>query len=206
MKPRNCNECKHTKNCNSAYGSLGCRYNIKPVLTMILVLALCMMVIAFDAKAEEVTPVEEVVVINAEDIGVKTIEKEVVEDEPVVVEAENQTVDEIRVQKEKVTYEPKKEVQEQEEAEPVEEEDLSEPPEGMFEGYISGEYLPVNYYECELHDGCYMCKDHNYEISYSKSKYNGELKYYCEKICVICGHGKNKEITESEYNDYFEND
>lgn len=129
MKPRNCNECKHTKNCNSAYGGLGCKYNIKPVLTMILVLALCMVAIAFDTKAEEVEAVAEVEVINAEDIGVKTIKKEAVEDEPVVVEAENPIVDEIRVRKEKVTHEPKKEVQEQEEAEPVEEEDTDEPPE-----------------------------------------------------------------------------
>lgn len=185
---------------------------IRQILAVAVIATFLIGTMSFAQEYNAEIPKEEMAVIDADEIGVKTMETEVVEDEVIAPEAEDPAVDEVvrgektNEKSAKVYTETEKEKPKHKEAEPVEEEDLSEPPEGMYEGYNSGEYLPINFYECELHDGCYMCKDHNYEISYSKSKYNGELKYYCEKICVICGHGKNKEITESEYNDYFEND
>ena len=30
MAPKNCDECEHTKNCNSAFGGLGCKFDIRP--------------------------------------------------------------------------------------------------------------------------------------------------------------------------------
>lgn len=185
---------------------------IRRILAVAVIATFLIGTMSFAQEYNAEIPKKEIAVIDADEIGVKTMKTEVVEDEVIAPEAEDPAVDEVvrgektNEKSAKVYTETEKEKPKHKESEPVEEEDLSEPPEGMYEGYNSGEYLPINFYECELHDGCYMCKDHNYEFSYSKSKYNGELKYYCEKICVICGHGKNKEITESEYNDYFEND
>lgn len=194
---------------------------IRRILAVAVIATFLIGTMSFAQEYNAEIPKEEMQVINADDIGVKTMDHftditEKVEDvnEDVDIETENTVVDEVPVYVEDLENEipvrtkpaeTEKEDTLPEEAEPVEEEDLSEPPEGMFEGYISGEYLPVNYYECELHDGCHMCENHNYKISYSSSESNGEFKYYHEKVCVICGHGKNEEITESEYNDYFEN-
>lgn len=149
---------------------------------------------------------ENIETINANDIGIRTIQKEVVKNEIIVSENENSDLDESPVYTEKVENEEpdyiestktEKENQEQEEAESVEEEDLDIPFEGMYEGYVSGEYFHVNCYDCELHDGCYKCEECTLV---EEIDYNEELKTYIkEKFCIVCGHGGCESIDEGEF-------
>ena len=198
MKPRNCNECKNTKNCNSAYGGLGCKYNIKPVLAMIFVLVLGMVAIVLSAKAEDQEVTDEIFVIDAEDIGIKTIKKETVKDEDVVIETESEILDDSvrkkEMEYEKRSYEIEKEEQEQEAIETVEEEDLTEPPEGMVEGYEEGVYFEPNWFECEVCEYCYKCDECTIETTYS---YDEEGNYIREETCIVCGHGTSEPVEEN---------
>jgi hypothetical protein len=93
MKPKNCNECKYHNNCNSYYGGLGCRYKITPLLvTLAIVLIMGTMVVGA-AEAPEL------LVIDAEDIGIKEIEDNIIEteseivDDPVQTEPEKEEVE-----------------------------------------------------------------------------------------------------------------
>lgn len=146
--------------------------------------------------------------INAKDIGIKTITKEEIKDEFVVSEIENSDMDENQVYSEEVEdeilictelAETEEEDTLQEEIEPIEEEDLSEPPQDMYEGYVSGEYFNVNCYDCELHDKCYKCEECTLveEIGYDE-EVNSNDGYYLYTYCVVCGHGEFTPIDESE--------
>lgn len=142
--------------------------------------------------------------INAEDIGIKTITKEEIKDDVIVSEIENSDMNENQVYSEEdenetsiCTEQTETENMSQEEIDFIEEEDLSEPPQDMFEGYISGEYFNVNCYDCELHDGCYKCEECTLveEIDYDE-----ELETYIkEKFCIVCGHGSCESVDEGEF-------
>lgn len=185
---KNCNECNRKEICTSHFGGLGCKYIIRPsVIALLLVFVLSIGTVASATSTKEEAPAtEETIVIDAEAIGIKTIEKEVVEDEVIDSETENKIVDEVPVY-----------VEEEEEVLETEEEDLSEPPEGMVEGYESGVYFPINYYDCEMHeDGCYRCEECTYETSIS---YDEEADtYMSEKWCTVCGHMTCEPIAEEE--------
>lgn len=156
-------------------------------------------------EPNEIKENDNIEMINADDIGIKTISKEVVKDEIVILEDENSDLDESPVYTEKVENEepdytePTKTAKEDslpEEAESVEKEYLDIPLEGMYEGYVSGEYFHINCYDCELHDGCYKCEECTLveEISYDE-----ELETYIkEKFCIVCGHGSCESVDEGE--------
>ena len=185
---------------------------MKKILTTIIIATLVLGTVSFAQNEKTEKENKNIETINAEDIGIRTIPKEVVEDvnEDVDIETENTVVDEVSVYVEDVENEipvrtePAETEEEDtlpEEAEPVEEEDLSEPLEGMFEGYVSGEYLPINYYDCELHDGCYKCEECKLveEICYDE-EINSNGGWYLDKYCIVCGHGNCELIDESEIN------
>lgn len=177
---------------------------MKKILAITIIATLVLGTISF-AKYEpnEIKENDNIETIYAEDIGIKAIEKEVATNEIIIPETENQVMDESPVYMEKVeneeTAEAEKEDTLPEETEPVEEEDLSEPPEGMYEGYVSGEYFPINCYDCELHDGCYKCEECKLveEIDYDE-EINPNGGCYLYKYCVVCGHGECTPIDESE--------
>jgi hypothetical protein len=181
---------------------------IRRILAVAVIATFLIGTMSFAQEYDAEIPTEDIQVINAESIGIKTIPKEVATDEIIIPENENPTVDETTVYEEEVEYEKpvqtepaetKKEDSLQKAIEPVEEEDLSEPPEGMYEGCVSGEYLPINYYDCELHDGCYMCEEHRYEESIGWEEENGvAVKWWLERFCTVCGHGTSIEISEEE--------
>lgn len=188
----------------------------KSILAIAVIATFFIGTMSFAQEYDAKIPTEDIHVINAESIGIKTIPKEVVKDEIVIHETENTVVDattlyEKEIENESPTYkesaETEKEKQKQKKTEPVEEEDLSEPPEGMYEGCVSGEYLPINYYDCELHDGCYMCEEHRYEESIGWEEENGvAVKWWLERFCTVCGHGTSIEMSEEEYLEYIEKD
>lgn len=185
--PKNCNECKYHDSCNSYYGGLGCKYKIRPsVIAMILVMILSIGSVASAMTKDEepeVNEVIEVIEIDAEDIGIETIETEVEEDEDVITEDEDLAMDEDYIQEE-----------EPEVTEPVEEEDTSEPPEGMAEGYVAGEYFPVNCYDCELHTECFKCEECTFE---EEESYDEDRDIYMlDKWCIVCGHGTSEPLEE----------
>ena len=177
---------------------------MKKILATIIIATLVLGTVSF-AKYEtnETKENDNIETVNAEDIGIKTIEKEVATDEIIIPETENPVVDEVPVYVEEVENEESTETEEegtlQEEAESVEEEDLSEPPKGMYEGYVSGEYFPINCYDCEQHDGCYKCENCTLveEVGYDE-EINPNGGCYLYKYCVVCGHGDCIPINESE--------
>ena len=191
--PKNCNECKHTNNCNSSYGGLGCRYTIRPlILTLILVFTFGSVASAM-TKNEEVKEPEVIEVINAEDIGIKTVShvydtmpivEETEADEDVVVETKDKTVN--------VSVHKAKEVVKEE---PVVKD--TEVPEGLYEGRKEGVYFHINTYDCEIHDGCYMCEEHTLseEIGYDE-EINPDGGWYRAIFCEVCGHGGCEPIHE----------
>lgn len=185
MKPRNCDECRYTKNCNSAFGSLGCKYVIRPsviALILVLILSIGSVASAMTEDEEIIDEIVEVTKIDAEDIGIKTIEKEGIEDEEIVSDSEPVISD-----TEIVIPEVESESLDEDwgQATGTTEEDLSEPPEGMYEGFYEGEYYPVNCYDCDIHSECYKCKECTIETTYSYDEYD---KYIKEDICIVCGH------------------
>lgn len=191
MKPRSCDECKYTNNCNSAFGGAGCRYNIAPVLAMILVLVFGMTTIVSSARAEEQESTKEAVVIDAEDIGIKTIEA----DQEEIPEAEVE--EEAEYEEPEVSHESQEEEPEPEETEPVQEEvESPEPPEGMVEGYEAGVYFEPNCFDCEICEACYKCETCTFENTIS---YEEDIDtYFLEKTCIVCGHGTSEALTEEE--------
>lgn len=174
MKIKNCNECDRKETCKSYFGGLGCKYKIRPaILALILVFAFGSVASAMTKDEEEV--IDEVIEIEAEDIGIKTIETEVEEDEDVTSETENQIVDE-------------------DEALETEEEP-SEPPVGMVEGYIQGTYFEPNTYDEETGEYNYFCDKCEYAHCVSVDD-NG---YIYEEWCIVCGNGTDTRITDEEF-------
>ena len=181
---------------------------MKKILATIIIATLVLGTVSFAQNEQTEKENKNIETINAEDVGIRTISKEVVEDEIVIHEDENSDLDEAPIYEEEVEdetpnyIEPTETDEEdtlQEEVEPVEDEDLDIPPEGMCEGYEAGVYLPVNS-SCELHSECYRCEQCTYERTLS---YDEELEMYIgEETCIVCGHGTCVEITEEEVDDY----
>lgn len=142
-------------------------------------------------------PTEEMEVIDAASIGIKTMDTEVLEDEIIVPEAENPIMDEDVHKEKSVKEETVYAEADQEEAVPVEEDVI---PEGMYEGYEEGVYLPINS-ACELHAaGCYKCEECTWQRTLS---YDEEREQYIgEEYCIVCGHGTCIEIAEDAIEDY----
>lgn len=151
------------------------------------------------AKEEEKIQTAEQELIMAEDIGIKTVNhiydtmpivEETEADEDVVVETKDKAVDvPVRMAKETVEEEPVVE-------ETVEETEI---PEGMYEGCNEGVYLPINNYDCEIHDGCHKCKECVFISEYGyDEEINPDGGWYRAKFCEICGHGGCEPITEAE--------
>lgn len=156
--------------------------------------------------AKESEPVQnDMQVIDAEDIGIKTVETEVLEDEVMVIEAESEVLDAEPVYEEDVEYEEPEtdhEIQEEEsepeETEPKEEEvESPEPPEGMVEGYEKGVYFYPNENDCEIREECYKCEDDDH--IYAHSVCMDDRGYVLDEWCTICGHGTSKRITDEEF-------
>lgn len=177
---------------------------IRRILAVAVIATFLIGTMSFAQEYNAEIPEEEIQVIDADEIGVKTMDhlgeanvmvEETEEDEDVAIEVEDKDVDEAAPPAKKIVEEDL-----------IVEED-TEVPEGMFEGRVESVYLPVNNYDCEIHDGCHKCEKCTLseEIGYDE-EINPNGGWYRAKFCDICGHGGCEPITESEYDDYFENE
>ena len=142
--------------------------------------------------------VDEMEIIDAEEIGIETIKnetKEVAIHEE--IKAEDKNVYETPVSKEEI---PVKSVEENKSKEVEEVEyDSPEAEPLMFEGYQEGIYFEPNCFDCELHEYCYKCEEHEIEIEYFwDEEINPNEGWVRSETCIICGHGGCEPITEEE--------
>ena len=159
----------------------------KCLLSVAIIVAFLFGTMAF---AEELEPVQEdVLVIDAEDIGITPIQN--LEEE----EIEEDVFDESEEVFEESDEAWEEEIEE-EETEDFEEETVSpEPQEGMVEGYEEGVYFEPNTFDCEVCGECYTCPDDSHV--YEHNVYiDDDNTYIYEEWCTICGHGTETPITE----------
>lgn len=162
---------------------------IKYVLSLITLLALFICV-GNMVMAEEkvVAEVDEIEIIEAEDIGIKEIEK--IQEEVKIPEtpvneatAKDKAVDvPVQTESEKVK---------QDEIKHEEEVESPEPPEGMVAGYEEDTYFEPNCFECELAEECYVCEECNMieELCIDEEiNPNGE-HWVLFSYCDVCGNG-----------------
>lgn len=150
-------------------------------------------------EPNKIKEIDNIETINAEDIGIETIEvdekhEQIVDETEIVSDEEEIVVDDESIEEE-MEEEIEKEIDE-----PIEEEiDESEPPAGMCEGYESGVYLPVNS-SCELHEECHRCEQCVFEEEiFCDDEINPDGEHLVlNKTCIICGHGTCTPIDESE--------
>lgn len=182
--------------------------NIKYIISLITLLAL-VICLGNIAMADEVITDEKIEIIEAEDIGIKTIEK-VQEDEIIEVPVDETDVED-EVLDVPVQNKPEETEEEQEyespEAVPVTEEiEETEAPVGMVEGYEEGVYFEPNTFDCEAHEECYKCKECTIEESLfidEEINPDGEHWVLC-KICIVCGDTTNEPVDDNFINEYYE--
>lgn len=206
--PKNCCECQYMTTCNSYYMGLGCKYNKanRKIITFVLACILAFTSITYNVMARENSTdsiVEEEIVIDAEDVGIETIEE-------YEVLPENDT--------EKVYHEENVEVEYEEtesynipEEEPVEETEENydteivseEPSEEMEIEYEEDAFVEPNCFDCETCEECYKCDECTYteEVGFDED-INPNGGYYLDKYCTVCGHGTSVPISEEEYINY----
>ena len=158
--------------------------NIKYALSIVVLLALFISVGSI-VMAEKSNKIVEPVVIEAEDIGIKVNENEIIEEEFINDDSESENKD-MDVP-----------VQDTETEEPEVETESPAPPEGKVEGYVAGEYLDPNENDCEVCEECYNCEDEGH--IYARCVSVNEEGYIYEEWCVICGHGIESLITDEEF-------
>lgn len=164
-------------------------------LTALLVLFVCLgnMVMA---EEKVITEVEEIEIIDAENIGIKEIEKiqeEVKTPETPVnkVATKDKVVDvPVQTESEKVK---------QDEIKYEEEVESPEPPEGMVEGYEEGVYFEPNCFDCEIEEACYKCEECTFvEELFCDEEINPEGEnWVLSKTCTICGHGSCEPVDDN---------
>lgn len=139
---------------------------------------------------------EEMEVINAEDIGLKTIEMEDKEDEVIIIEKEEKVEDEVQKNKDEFILENEEEKDDDNNEVEVE---SPEVPEGLYEGYEEGIYFEPNCFNCELHEFCYQCDKHEIEVEYFyDEEINPNGGWVKTETCIICGHGIYNPVSEEE--------
>lgn len=128
---------------------------------------------------------EEIVEINAEDIGIKTttIEDDFKDDEINNEFVENETIEsddyfELEINNEFVTESP------------ITHED-------KVVGYMEDIYFEPNENDCDIDEECYDCEDDSHV--YVHCVFMEDDKYIYEEWCEICGHGTEKLITYEEF-------
>lgn len=174
---------------------------IKRILIIVLALAAiaaaCLVVTSYSEAKEfqnSETIVEEIEIIDAEDIGVATIESNIEDEEEVFFEEEE----------EEDVYTPS--LEEEEENEVIEVEDEEEvsvdAPEGLCEGYHEGVYFEPNCFDCEIHEYCYKCEVHEIQSEYFYDEDINPDGYVYSEFCTVCGHGDCTPVTEEEYQEY----
>lgn len=135
---------------------------------------------------------DEIEIIEAEEIGIRTIDNEV--EEMVIYEeadAEDQIVDATLEVEEEIPVEPVKEDVKSEEVEEEKEEyDSPEASPLMFEGYKEGVYFEANCFgDCEIHEYCYICPEHDIKAEvFIDEEINPENGWVYTETCVVCGH------------------
>lgn len=160
--------------------------NIKYILSIITVLTIVCGAgsVAMADKDKEIIS-EEVIEINAEDIGIKEINNNLEDEELIeedVIESNDEFVDESikpNIDNEPVTESPT-------------------PPEGKVEKYIVGDYSDPNENDCDIDEECYDCEDDSHMYVHCVSMENDTYIY--EEWCEVCGHGTEKIITKNEFN------
>lgn len=134
-------------------------------LSILLTLIISSLSLAKEAEQPEAA-------INAEDIGIETIDTEEVEIE---VDIKEET----------------EEVSDQGEA-PVE---SPAAPDGYVEGYVDGTYFEPNTYDEETEEYNYICDQCEYVHCVSMDGNS----YIYEEWCTVCGNGTSERITEVEF-------
>ena len=164
--------------------------NIKRILIVILALAAmagaCLVVTTYSEAKEsqiiETLDEKELEVINGEEIGIviNTQEKEEVE----IIEAPSHIEEDKNLSTaENDNFET----------------ESPEVPEGLSEGYEEGVYFEPNCFDCELHEYCYKCEQHEIETEYFyDEEINPNSGWVYSETCVICGHGECRPATEDE--------
>lgn len=173
--------------------------NIKYFLSLIalLVLVIC---VGEMVMAENSEVIVEPLTVNAEDIGIETIKNDAVIEDEIVDDSEDIAEEEISDEYIKDEYiESEDEIVTDDsvlENEP--ETESPEVPEGMCEGYEEGVYFEPNHFgDCELHEYCYICEEHEFESEYFWDEdINPRYGWVYSETCVICGHGTCKPVKE----------
>lgn len=172
--------------------------NIKRILIVILALAAmagaCLVVTTYsEAKESQITEAlveEELEVIDGEEIGIVINTKE--------------TEEEVEIEEEEIIETPSYTEEDEDVDSTIEEnEDLEtkspEVPEGLSEGYEEGVYFKPNCFDCELHEYCYKCEQHEIETEYFWDEdINPRHGWVYSETCIICGHGECRPATEDE--------
>ena len=140
--------------------------------------------------------VDEIEIIEAEEIGIKTIDEEfetldVYEE----VISEDKDMDESSVFEEEVLpVEPANK-----ESEDVEEVEYDSPEAEplMYEGNKEGVYFEANCFDCECHEYCYKCEECTLEEDiFWDEEINPENGWVFSKDCIVCGHGGCEPVDE----------
>lgn len=161
------------------------------ILSLVIMAAACLIAVKTLDAQEIYQPLlteEKLDVIKAEDIGIVIKEKKIYtveEEKEVISEEERENYINTEEDKEDIYFE--------------EEEEEIICPEGMYEGYEEGVYFEPNYFDCELHEYCYMCENHEIESEYFWDEdINPRNGWVYSETCIICGHGTCKPVTKDK--------
>lgn len=161
------------------------------ILSLMIMEAACFVAVkTLDAQESQPSLVEEEIeVIDAEVLGIET-------------KIQEENTDNTQEEEEKEIIENQKECYAETETVEVIEEEEEEGnicPENMHEGYEEGTYFEPNCFDCELHEYCYMCEEHEFESEYFWDEdINPRYGWVYSETCIVCGHGTCKPVKEIE--------